>query len=239
MALFVALYLVPVRAFALEIPKLEGRVMDTAAFLSPGTRSRLSTALEQYERKTGHQFALLTIPSLEGDPIEDFSIRAAEKWRLGDKKRDDGLLMIIAAKDRRMRIEVGYGLEGAVPDAVAARIIRYVMRPAFRKGDHDGGVLEAFGLLMKAAEGEAIRVGPPPSSGGSDAPSILNLLPLILFGLLLLGGRGGFLPFLFLGGGFRGGGRGGYGGGGFGGGGGGGFGGGGGGFGGGGASGDW
>lgn len=213
-----------------EIPQLTRRVQDQAGLLSPAAASRLESQLAAYEKETGHQFALLTVQSLDGGALEDFSIRVAEKWKLGDAKRDDGLLLLIAAQERQMRIEVGYGLEGAIPDALAARVIRHELTPAFRAGQFEQGIESAFGVLMKAASGEAVKVGPDKSEA-QDQGSWLKLIPLLLLLLLVLSGRGGtLLPALLLsgmGGGSRGGG--------------GGFGGfsGGGGFGGGGASGNW
>ncbi len=235
-----ALWAMPARA-ELAIPKLTQRVTDQAKLLSPEAARGLEQKLSDYEQATGHQFALLTLNSLEGAPIEDYSIRVAEAWRLGDAKRDDGLLLIIAKADRKMRIEVGYGLEGAVPDALAARIVRQQLTPAFRQGNFEAGIEQAFDTLMKAAQGESVRVGPPPErERDRGAARLTSLLPVLfwvaLLGFGMLGGlgrrrRGGFFVGGF--GGFGGGGGGGFGGGG------GGFGGGGGGFGGGGASGDW
>jgi uncharacterized protein len=223
------------------IPDLKSRVTDEAGLLPGPRKSELESKLLSYEKATGHQFALLTIPSLEGESIEDFSLKVAEKWKLGDKKRDDGLLMIIAQAERKVRIEVGYGLEGAVPDAIAARVIRETIVPAFRAGDFDGGIERAFEMLMKAAAGESL--GPPQKPAREKGlPRFLPFLVMLIFLIFLAGGRGGggmsgFLIGSMMGsalGGRRSGGRG------FGGGfGGGGFGGGGGGFGGGGASGGW
>jgi len=225
------------------IPKLTQHVTDQAHVLSPDAAERLEQQLTDYERATGHQFALLTLASLDGTPIEDYSIRVAEAWRLGDAKRDDGLILIVAQADRKMRIEVGYGLEGAVPDALAARVIRHQLTPAFRQGNFDAGITQAFDTLMKAAKGEAVRVGPPPDreKKGSRLTSLLPVLFWVgLLAISVLGGfgrrrRGGIFIGGFGGGGFGGGSShrgGGFGGGGF-------SGGGGGGFGGGGASGSW
>lgn len=222
-----------------KLVELSGPVNDKAGVLSPAARNQLRQELLAYKEATGHEFAFVSIPSLEGLPIEDYSLRLAEKWRLGDEQRDDGLVFIVAKADRKMRIEVGYGLEGAVPDALASRIIRDVVTPAFRSGDFDGGVLRAFSLLEKAAEGESVRVGPPEQSGGQEGGrSFFSFLPLILFLLLFLlpRGGGGGMAGAFVAGSMLRGRSGGFGGGGFGGGG---FGGGGGGFGGGGASGGW
>jgi uncharacterized protein len=239
-----ALGLPPLRASALDIPKLTGRVNDYASLLSSGEASQLEARLEAFEAKTGHQYALLTVPSLGDTPIEEYALKVAEAWRLGDKKRDDGLLLIIAQNDRKMRIEVGYGLEGEIPDAVASRVVREVLRPAFQRGQFSYGVQAAFDVLINAAGGDGQAAPEPPrraqrqKSGGLPIGAFVIVLIFLALSMFGGGGRGGrgrrggffFLPI----GGFGGGG-----GGGFGGGGGGGFGGGGGGFGGGGASGDW
>jgi uncharacterized protein len=241
-------------AGALEPPALTARINDRAGLLPAATARDLEAQLAAHEKKTGHQFAVLTIPSLEGDPIEDFSIRTVQKWKLGHAKVDDGLLVLVAKDEHKVRIEVGYGLEGKIPDAVASRIIRNEMVPAFRAGDYEAGIRRGMAALLRA-DGDADTATPPPGTGPGGAPLFhwIGLIqPFLLLGVLVLwlwvrsfgsggfggrtwGGRsGGFGGY----GGYGGGGRGWGGGGGFGGGGGG-FGGGGGGFGGGGASGGW
>lgn len=234
-------------AWALAVPPLEGRVNDRAGLLSPEESQRLEQKLAAHEKATGQQFAVLTIDSLEGDPVEDFSLRVVESWKLGKKGKDDGLLLLIVAKDRKVRIETGYGLEGVVPDAFASRVIRNLFTPAFRQKQYGLGIERTVDALIARAGGDASAV---PESDvpaaharprGSGAIKWLLLIGLFLvfpfLGLLSplaraggLGRRGGF----YGGGGFGGGG---FGGGGFRGGGG--FSGGGGGFGGGGASGSW
>lgn len=222
---------------ALDVPPLRGRVNDLAGLLSDADRAALETFLADYERGSGHQFALLTVPSLEGDSLEGFSIRVVEQWQLGDDQQDDGLLLLFAKADRKMRIEVGYGLEGDIPDAIAARVVREILQPAFRKGDFYGGIHAAFVQLMAVAGGESMPAPAPEQGSGDSGGGSFGLFFLILVALFLFG-RLGPLGLLGLGG-LMGGGRGsGFGGGGFGGGGGD-FGGGGGDFGGGGASGDW
>lgn len=229
----------PCVAWALEVPTLAGRVNDTAGVLSSGEASALEQRLRDYEQKTGHQFSLLTIPSLEGEDVAGYSIRVAEKWGLGDKQRDDGALLLIAVGDRKMRIEVGYGLEPSLPDVLAGRIIRNVMAPRFRENDYAGGINAAFDAMMKAAAGEA--VGIPASKPKSTewhglAWPLFWLVLFFIIGMSRGRRRGGFVFLPGMGSGFGGRSSGGFGG--FGGGGGG-FSGGGGGFGGGGASGDW
>jgi uncharacterized protein len=233
----------PRAAHALEVPALTGHVNDYARVLPDDRARSLEAKLAAYEQRTGQQFALLTIDSLEGDAIESFSIRVAERWKLGNDKRDDGLVLIVVPKERQLRIEVGYGLEGDVPDAIAARVIREILAPAFQRGDFAGGIEAAFDALMRAASGQGLpQAAPAAEPRGAPKGSPFALFGPVVFFLLLwlLGGgrrgRGGMMwlgPLIGagMGGGFGGGRRGGGGGGGFRGGGGG--------FGGGGASGGW
>lgn len=249
-----------------ELPTLRGRVNDLAQLLPRERAAALDARLAEHERKTGQQLVLLTLPSLEGQDIEQLGIEVAEKWKLGGAKRDDGLIVLVARDEKRIRIEVGYGLEGVIPDAIASRVIREVMGPAFRRGDYAGGIEAGFAALIERAGGDAAGPQPrAPERRPARARSSVGLLLGLLFFVLAmasrggggrggrygrrrgsraLGGLGGFAGGLLgagLGGGLGGGFRGGFGGGGggFGGGGGGGFGGGGGRFGGGGASGGW
>ncbi len=242
-SVIVALWAAP--AGALDVPALTGRVVDSANILQPDAEQRISALLEAHERGSGQQFAVLTVPSLDGDPIENFSIRVVEAWKLGKQGKDDGLLLLVVPKDRKVRVEVGYGLEGDVTDAVSARGSREVMQPAFRRNDYAGGIEQALTTLMQKASGQVPDVpgaaAPAPVREPQRGPSFGVLLFLALFlaplllPMLLGRGRGrrggGFFIFPGIGGGGFGGGGGGFGGGGFGGGGGG--------FGGGGASGDW
>ncbi len=220
---------------ALQVPpRADGYVTDRAGLLSPSSRAGLETVLRAFEEKTSNQVVVATFPSLEGDSLEDFSMRLAEAWKAGQKRKDNGVIFLIFKNDRKIRIEVGYGLEGVLPDALAGQIISQVVAPYFRKGDYSGGILAGTNAIMKATQGEYKGV---PSSGKPNAAVRL----IVLFGVFSLfhlfaransgfsggrRGRGGF--FMPMGGGFR------SGGGGFGG-----FSGGGGGFGGGGASGGW
>lgn len=250
--LVAATLLAPGLAQARTVPPLTGRVQDEAALLSPEARQRIDGMLFAYQQQTGHQLALLTVPSLEGEALDAFSIRVVEAWQLGDKQRDDGVLLLVSVAERKLRIEVGYGLEGELPDATSSRIIRDVITPAFRRGEPDVGIVAGLQAIMAATGGKDVAIPaelPRQRSRARGEESPGGFFVLVVVGVVLLmllgGGRGrggrsaawAAAPFLL--GGRRGGG---FGGGGFGGGGsrgGGGFGGGGGGFGGGGASGGW
>src|SRR5450631_4306597 len=240
-------------AHARDVPALSAHVNDTAGMLSADERARLEQKLADYEHKTSRQFALLTIDSLDGDDLEGFSIRVAEAWKLGQKGQDNGLVLLLVKNDHKLRIEVGYGLEGNVTDAFSSRVTRNLLAPAMRAGTVASGIDQAFDALQAKAAGEDVPQSalkdPSVDQPQSGAPNVIGwlvllfflapvLIPILLFKTRAGRGRGGFWGG-FGGGGFGGGGFGGGGFGGGGGGGGGGFSGGGGGFGGGGSSGSW
>ena len=122
---------------AVDVPYLQGRVTDDAEILSPEAATRIGAMLEDHEARTTDQVAVLTVTTLDGESIEDFALRVFEAWQLGQRDQDNGVLVVVAPGDRRMRIEVGYGLEGRLTDLEAGRIIRNVMAPRFKAGDFD------------------------------------------------------------------------------------------------------
>ncbi|MHC1731343.1 MAG: YgcG family protein [Bacteroidales bacterium] len=137
-----------------DVPYLSGRVNDYANILSDSMRTHLGELLKEHEAKTTNQVVLLTIQSLEGESIEDYSNKVFNEWALGQKDKDNGILMVVVPGERRMRIEVGYGLEGTLPDILAGRIIQNIMTPAFREGDFDGGIYRGLGAVLAVLEGE-------------------------------------------------------------------------------------
>lgn len=139
-------------AYALDVPTLNGhRVNDNAGLLSAPTRDALEAKLQKIEADTGHQFVFLSVQSLNGASIEEFSNKTFHAWKLGDAKRDDGLLFVVSSGDRKMRLEVGYGLEGVIPDAVAKRIVSDVVTPAFKRAEWGVGANAAFDACLLAA----------------------------------------------------------------------------------------
>jgi uncharacterized protein len=194
--LLVLLLWAPAPAFALAVPPLTAHVNDEADMLSPSAEKALEQKLTAYEQRTQQQFALLTVDSLDGDALEDFSIRVVEAWKLGRKGKDDGLLLLVVKRDRKLRIEVGYGLEGDVTDAFSARVIRNVLTPALRAGKAEQGIDRAFDVLMQKASGEAVpegAVAPPPKrqrQGRSPFALIALALFMLPFLLPLFFGRG-------------------------------------------------
>lgn len=143
---------------ALPIPKLEGRVNDLAKLLLAEQAAELESFLAEVEQDSSAQFVLLTIPTLENEVLENYSLAVAESWKLGHRDRDNGLLMLIALQERAVRIEVGYGLEGILPDGRLGTIIRSVIVPAFRAEDYYGGIKDAFALMAEAVGGEPGRL---------------------------------------------------------------------------------
>jgi uncharacterized protein len=138
-----------------QVPEIWNlRVHDDAKVLKQETIDRLENQLKAYEDSTTNQLAILTITSLDGDVLEDYSMRVVEKWKLGAKNNDNGVLILVAVDDHKMRIEVGQGLEGVLTDALCNRIIRNEMAPAFRQGDFDAGVTAAVNSVIKGIGGE-------------------------------------------------------------------------------------
>ncbi len=148
-------FLITVSAHALDIPsRPDGYVTDRAGILSPQAKQELEQNLQQYEQQTSNQIIVATFPSLESESLEDFSIRLAESWKVGQKGHDNGILFLIFPNDHKMRIEVGYGLEGVLPDALAGAIIQQVVAPLFRENKFDEGILQGVGAITQTLKGE-------------------------------------------------------------------------------------
>jgi uncharacterized protein len=145
------------------VPALRARVNDDAGLLSAAQRQELEARLAAFEAQTSHQVVVLTVPSLEGEAIESFALRVVEQWKIGHTGLDNGALILVASGDRRARIEVGYGLEGVIPDAIASRIIRDVMIPSFRAGAMGEGIVRGADAVMAAARGEEIPAARRPA----------------------------------------------------------------------------
>ena len=141
-------------AIAADVPYLTGRVVDNANILTAGTKQKIAQLSEAREKAAGDQIAVLTMPSLEGESIEGFATRVFDAWKLGQKDKSNGVLVIVAPADRKMRIEVGYGLEGTLTDAAASRIIREAMTPRFKQNDFDGGVAAGVQAIVDTLEGK-------------------------------------------------------------------------------------
>lgn len=196
-------------AWSLSVPPLSGRVNDYAAMISPQTRSYLDTELAALEESDSTQVAILTVPTLAGESIEDFSIKVVEAWRLGQMDRDNGALLLVSKGDRAVRIEVGRGLEGSLTDLAAGRIVDAVILPEFKAGRFDQGFLRGTQAIVSVVKGEYKGSGTLPgertsarSSGGIFVPIVIALLFVAFLGARrrAMGGIGGAiaLPLLAL-----------------------------------------
>jgi uncharacterized protein len=181
-------------AFAdVAVPPLSGRVVDQTGTLSSDTIASLTQTLRGLELRKGSQVAVLIVPTTAPETIEQYSIRVAEAWKIGRKKIDDGALLVVAKDDRKLRIEVGYGLEGALTDVTSKRIIDEIITPRFRSGDFSGGISEGVEKIIGVIDGEPLPA-PAPRRQEREEPnsfllSFLNPLnPFSIFAVLILGG---------------------------------------------------
>jgi uncharacterized protein len=168
----------------LPVPPLTARVIDRTGTLSAADVAALDGRLADLERRKGSQLAILLIPTTAPEALEPFAIRVAERWKLGRKGVDDGILLLVAKDDRAVRIEVGYGLEGAIPDALANRVIDEYIRPRFREGDYSGGIRAGVERLIGLVDGEPL---PEPAERPSPDAGFGNLLPVVFILSVILG----------------------------------------------------
>lgn len=156
------------------VPELSRRVTDLTQTLSADQVAALENKLAAFEAKQGSQIAVLVVPTTEPEDIAQFGIRVAEQWKIGREKIDDGVILIVAKNDRKLRIEVGYGLEGAIPDAIAKRVIAEIITPYFKAGDFNGGIDVGVQQLMGLIEGESLPA--PRTAGGDDSEDLFTVL---------------------------------------------------------------
>ena len=169
----------------ISVPPLTERVTDQAALLTTEQKASLEQTLQAFEARKGSQIAVLIVPTTAPETIEQYALRVAEQWKLGRKKVDDGALLLIAKTDRALRIEVGYGLEGALNDATSKRIISEIITPRFKEGDCYGGITAGVNQIIRVIDGEPL---PEPSRiAGSGMGELQQYVP-ILFMLALVGG---------------------------------------------------
>ncbi|MGQ9662203.1 MAG: TPM domain-containing protein [Kiritimatiellia bacterium] len=204
----------PLLSWAIQpVPPLRGRVNDYAQLLTPEQRARLESVLAQFEARKGSQIAVLMVPTTKPETIEQYGIRVSETWKLGRKGVDDGILLLVATEDHAVRIEVGYGLEGILPDAIAKRIIEDEILPLFRTGEFYRGITAGLERIMATIAGEALPVPSPVKNlSGKSQGLLVPVLAGIFLGWflqvilgrfwagLLGGGLVGFLVWVMTGG---------------------------------------
>jgi uncharacterized protein len=194
------------------VPALTARVNDHTGTLNAEQKASLEQLLQGFEARKGAQIAVLMVPTTGGEAIEQYALRVAELWKIGRKKVDDGAVLVVAKDDRALRIEVGYGLEGALNDATAKRIVSDTIVPRFRAGDFYGGLTAGLDRMIRVIDGEALPAPAAPSGSGAMGESMPMLLMVALFvalamrallgrflGSLVAGGAVGWLAFAFSG----------------------------------------
>jgi len=187
---------------SIEVPPLAGRVSDHGGMISPEAKVTIEKKLADLEKSDSTQVAVLTVPDLQGVPIEEFSMAVAEKWKIGRKKLDNGAIFIVAKAERKMRIEVGYGLEGRLTDVLAGRILDNEVRPSFRAGDYDAGFTRGVDGIILAVRGEyrSDDTGAPGGGSGQEMSresySVIFFLVYLILNIAI-GARGLFKGALF------------------------------------------
>lgn len=171
-------------AAALDVPALKARVNDYAGLLTPSTANQLEQALLAFEESDSTQIVVLTISSLKGESLEDYSMQVAEAWKVGQKDLDNGAILLISKSDRKIRIEVGYGLEGSLTDMISGQIIRNVIVPAFRSGNFDQGIANGVAAMMAAVRGEF--QAQPAKQQPRGRESSVSFIPVIVFIFLIM-----------------------------------------------------
>ncbi|MGH8217398.1 MAG: TPM domain-containing protein [Steroidobacteraceae bacterium] len=169
------------------VPTLAARVTDRTGTLSPQQAASLKRTLQDFEARKGSQIAVLIVPSTAPETIEQFGIRVADQWKLGRKGVDDGAILLIAKQDRTVRIEVGYGLEGALNDAVCERIVSEIIVPRFRQGDYYGGIAAGLDRMIAVVNGEPLPAAQP-TARANGRNAWRQLVPVLFIVALIVGG---------------------------------------------------
>jgi len=170
-------------AYALDIPPLKGYVNDNANMMSASVKAKIESELMAFEKSDSTQIVILTIPSLQGESLEDYSIKVVESWKIGQKGKDNGALFLVANQEKKMRIEVGRGLEGKLTDLTAGRIVDLVIKPKFKRGEFDAGFIVGIHALIDATRGE-FKAEPKRTS--QRRGSFFPVITLLIFGGIAL-----------------------------------------------------
>jgi uncharacterized protein len=176
-----------IAAAAVSVPPLTSRITDLTGTLNQTQKSALEQTLAEFEARKGSQIAVLLVPTTEPETVDQYAVRVQERWKLGRKGVDDGVLLVVAKNDRKLRFEIGYGLEGVIPDAAAKRIIEDDITPRFKQGDFYGGIRAGLDRVMRTIEGEPLPAPRAAGARGSGAIHLEWLLPAVI-GLFIGGG---------------------------------------------------
>jgi uncharacterized protein len=185
LALLIGFTVIVAALAQVAVPPLSGRVVDTTGTLDPSVVARLEQKLKAFETRKGSQIAVLLLPSTAPESIEQFSLRVAEAWKIGRKAIDDGAILLVAKTDRKLRIEVGYGIEGALNDVTAKRIIDEIITPRFKAGDFAGGIEAGVDRMISVIDGEPLPVPKPQQEWQHSVSFDVDLLIPLLFGALV------------------------------------------------------
>lgn len=177
----------PLFSYALDVPRLQGYVNDYAQMISPAARGRLEGELKSFEQSDSTQLVILTVPTLEGETIDGFGIKVAEAWKIGQKNKDNGIIVVVAKQERKIRVEVGRGLEGRLTDLLAGRIVDLVITPRFKRGDFDGGFSAGVSALIDATRGEFKAETGQRAKKTKGSLSFSTMLMIGLVALLFIG----------------------------------------------------
>ena len=181
------LWCLPYSAYGLEVPKLQGYINDYAGMISPPARAKIEEALRAFERSDSTQIVILTIPSLQGEDIEEFGIKVGDTWKIGQKGKDNGAILIVSKQERRIRIEVGRGLEGKLTDLMSGRIIDGVIKPRFKESDFDRGFINGVSSMIDATRGEFRAERRPAQRGQKGISPFLSIFLFFAIFTLILG----------------------------------------------------
>lgn len=194
--LLAALFLVITGATAQEtqkpVPVLSGRVVDDAGIIDPAQRAQLTQKLADFEAKSSDQVVVVTVPSLNGEDIESFSNRLFRAWALGQKQEDNGILLVVAPNERRVRIEVGYGLEGTMTDALSSVIVNGTIIPAFRNGDYSGGIVQGVDGILSVLSGDGAELEARAKRNAQSQPDDVDWIAVVFITFWFLIFFGGF-----------------------------------------------
>jgi uncharacterized protein len=180
-------FVLPVVSYALDVPKLQGYVNDYAGMISSSAKARIEKDLKAFEQSDSTQLVILTVPTLEGETVDGFGIKVAETWKIGQKGKDNGIIILVAKQERKIRIEVGRGLEGPLTDLAAGRIVDIAIAPRFKQGDFDGGFIAGVAAVIAATRGEFKADIKPKAKKTKAGTSFFTLLLIVLVALLFIG----------------------------------------------------